>query len=95
MLFSVSVTCPLSAAVCFVPAAASVADVTDSNLMTTQYIALASGTVCATRLQHITKLFTHVQPISRATQEMQLQQVEKKGTLDTQKTSVWLSSLSG
>lgn len=78
-----------------VPATASVADVTDSNLMTTQYIALASGTVCETRLQHITKLFTRVQPSSRATQEVQLQQAKKKGTLDTQKISVWLSSLSG
>lgn len=61
-----------------VPATASVADVTDSNLMTTQYIALASGTVCETRLQHITKLFTHVQPSSRATQEVQLQQAKKE-----------------
>jgi len=52
--------------------------VDDSIVMTTQYIGLASGTVCKTRLQHITKLFIQVQLISKVTQQMQLQQTEKK-----------------
>ena len=52
----------------------------DSIVMTTQYIGLASGTVCRTRLQRITKLFIQVQLIRKVIQQMQmqLQQTEKK-----------------
>ena len=37
-------------------------------------IALTGGTVCKTRLQHISKLFAHAQPTSKTAQHTQLQQ---------------------